>query len=88
MLYFLQRGPLAAACDSTKWKFYKRGVFNDCPKGQLKYAHSVVIYGVTEDGTWLIRNSWGSAWGEKGYMKLEGGNSCGIADYVYTPLII
>lgn len=33
MLYFLQRGPLAAACDSTKWKFYKRGVFNDCPKG-------------------------------------------------------
>jgi hypothetical protein len=51
-----------------------------CPK-PLDHAVVVVGYG-TEQGAgpggadqpfWLIKNSWGEAWGERGYFKLAAG---------------
>lgn len=42
-----------------------------------------------EKGTayWLIANSWGSGWGEKGYIRfLRGSNHCGIEGYVSSGL--
>jgi hypothetical protein len=47
--------------------------------------HAVVIvgYGVDADfgDYWLIRNSWGTSWGENGYGKIaRGSNLCAIAE--------
>lgn len=50
--------------------------------------HGVVAVGYgTENGTdyWLVRNSWGTTWGESGYIKLQRNavesfaGKCGIA---------
>ncbi len=45
----------------------------------------VVGYGTTEEGEayWLLKNSWGSQWGEAGFLKLPrgmpGNGSLGLA---------
>ena len=48
--------------------------------------HAVVVVGYgTENGVdfWLIKNSWGSGWGEKGYVRVKRGvKMCGIGNEI------
>lgn len=63
-----------------------QGVFTGKCGTELDHGVVVVGYG-TENGEdyWLVRNSWGTNWGEDGYFKLQRnvGNTrtgkCGIA---------
>jgi hypothetical protein len=46
--------------------------------------HQVALVGHKKGSYWIIQNSWGSDWGENGFMRLGWGNSCGVcldADY-------
>ena len=47
--------------------------------------HAVLLVGYTST-YWLIKNSWGTWWGDKGFIKLARGNTCGIANYAAFPL--
>lgn len=54
----------------------------DCPK---EHVHAINIVGFTKD-TFIVRNTWGDDWGEKGYMSMKrGSNLCGINDNVVYP---
>jgi hypothetical protein len=37
-------------------------------------------------GAWKVKNSWGPAWGEKGYIRLAPGDTCGICDIGVYPI--
>ncbi|VDO61068.1 unnamed protein product [Haemonchus placei] len=53
------------------------------------HALTFVGYG-TENGQpyWLVKNSWGSRWGQSGYFKLvRGQNACGAANAVVSPIM-
>jgi C1A family cysteine protease len=81
----LAKSALAVAIQADKRVFqsYTSGVFTSTSCGTtLDHATNVVGWG-TESGMdyWLMRNSWGTSWGEAGYMKLEivsGNGICGI----------
>ena len=65
---------------------YMGGIFSGCTGNPVNHAVTVVGYG-TENGVdyWLIKNSWGTNWGENGFMKLKRGvGMCGIGSYVAT----
>ena len=55
--------------------------------------HAVLIIGYGTDDKnksyWLVKNSWGTSWGENGYLKItrDVNNHCGIASECTFPLI-
>merc|ERR1711918_321022 len=70
----LAKGPVSVAIEADKMAFqgYTGGVITGTACGtQLDHGVLAVGYG-TEDGTdyFLVRNSWGSSWGESGYVKI------------------
>ncbi|KAG9138157.1 hypothetical protein Leryth_001389 [Lithospermum erythrorhizon] len=80
--------PVAVAIDagSSDFQFYSEGVFSGDCGTELNHGVAVVGYGTTVDGTkyWVVKNSWGTGWGEKGYIRMQRGISakeglCGIA---------
>ena len=66
--------PLAVGVDATNWGPYQSGVFDNC---QTNLNHGVLLVGAS-DKFWKVKNSWGLDWGEKGYIRLKRGNTCGI----------
>jgi cathepsin L len=77
-------GPIAISVDAS-WGRYEGGVFSPPASGiktTIDHAVQLVGYG-HEQGKdyWLVRNSWGTSWGEEGYIKLErfgeGNEPCG-----------
>ena len=61
--------------------------FSGCTSSLQDHAVTVVGYG-TSDGEdyWLIKNSWGSDWGEGGFIRLKRGVSmCGVGKVLVVP---
>lgn len=69
--------------DDKQFQMYTSGVLDyDCDNSTNSIDHAVVIEGYgTENGKdyWLVRNSWGTSWGDKGYIKMARGKClCGL----------
>ena len=65
------------ASDSS-FSNYKSGVFDKCTGTKPNHAVLAIGWG-KEKGVdyWLIKNSWGATWGNKGTVKVKQG-TCGI----------
>jgi cathepsin L len=86
-------GPVAIALDASPRSFmmYSRGIFNEPQCNAQKLSHAVLAVGYgTENGTpyYLVKNSWGTGWGEGGYFKIiKGKNMCGICNMASYPTV-
>ena len=86
----IAQGPVSVTIDASETVFhnYSSGVISDVGCGSsLDHAVTAVGYGNdAETGLdyYLIRNSWGSGWGDKGYVKFartgDGYGICGVQE--------
>ena len=70
---------VALAASSSAFQFYKTGVVENCTDRSINHGVTLVGSG-NENGKnyFLIRNSWGTSWGDNGFIKLGQGNQCGL----------
>jgi hypothetical protein len=78
--------------DQSSYQLYKGGVLTTECGSKLDHGVLLVGYG-TDQGVdyWKIKNSWGSAWGENGYIRIQRGKSddgeCGVKLMASYPVI-
>ncbi|XP_060526715.1 procathepsin L-like [Cylas formicarius] len=86
-------GPVSVAIDANPIQLYKSGIFTGkgCSSSEWDLNHAVLAVGYgTENGQdyWILKNSWGTIFGEKGYFRmLRGKNVCGLADEPSYPVL-
>jgi len=78
-------GMVSAALNANKMQTYVSGVISadGCPSSMIDHAIDLIGWGKQGDVEyWIIRNSWGSSWGENGYCRMVAGkNACGVESY-------
>ncbi|KAI0495919.1 hypothetical protein KFK09_022226 [Dendrobium nobile] len=88
--------PVSVAIDanSSDFKLYAGGVFTGQCGTNIDHGVAVVGYGTDSEGTsfWLVKNSWGTSWGEQGYIRMQRNVTdaqglCGIAIHPSYPTV-
>jgi cathepsin L len=68
-------GPISISVDASEFHSYEKGVFTGCNLIQPDINHAVQLVGYGMDTYygpyWLVRNSWGTGWGENGYIRIK-----------------
>lgn len=93
----VSRQPVSVAIEADTFYFqsYSSGVLTSDKCG-TKLDHGVLVVGYgTENGNdyWLVKNSWGTSWGDKGYVKIGRSDLqndpgiCGIAMQPSYPVV-
>ncbi|XP_026136705.1 cathepsin O [Carassius auratus] len=81
----VESGPLVVIVDAISWQDYLGGIIqHHCSSHNANHAVLITGYDTTgEVPYWIVRNSWGTSWGDNGYAYIRIGNDmCGIADNV------
>ena len=82
--HIFSTGPISICLDASSWSSYVSGIITTCG---MAVDHCVQAVGINMDeGYWIVRNSWGTEWGNEGYIWLQSGtNMCNIA---YDPTYV
>jgi len=80
--HLVNNGPLSICVDAESWNDYNGGILmaSDCGTS-LDHCVDAIGYDTTSNSPyWIVRNSWGTGWGENGYIRLQyGQDTCGMA---------
>jgi C1A family cysteine protease len=79
------KGPASICVNAGSWQDYTGGILKGkCSGDSMDLDHCVQAVGFNKQAKqpyWIVRNSWNTDWGIKGYIYVKyGSNSCGVAD--------
>ena len=87
-------GPASIAIDASHWSFqlYSSGIYDEPSCSSYNLDHGVGCVGFGSEGSknyWIVRNSWGTSWGEGGYIRMikDKNNQCGEASMACIPTV-
>jgi len=70
------QGPASIGVAASAWFDYSSGVFDECEKSaDQDMNHGVQVVGYDTD-YYIVRNSWGPAWGEQGFIRIHRTDKC------------
>ena len=94
MMQAVAKQPVAVAIYAAgqSFQFYSSGIYDDheCFTDDEHLDHAVLVTGYgTENGKdfWNVKNSWGTGWGDEGYIRFARGNDDNICGVLDVPLI-
>ena len=90
-------GPVGVAINASgyRFSFYSSGIFEcaGCGDTDNDLNHAVLLVGYGKEGDkdyFILKNQWGTEWGEQGYMKIvnlgEGNGQSGINLWPIIPV--
>ncbi|XP_042460844.1 zingipain-2-like [Zingiber officinale] len=86
--------PVSVSIDASEFMLYAGGIFDGPCEAKLNHEVTLVGYGTDGNGTkyWIAKNSWGTGWGDQGYILLEKDvdrkeGLCGLAIRASFPII-
>lgn len=73
--------------------YYRSGILDDatdCTDNTVDHGVNIVGYGTSNNiPYWIMRNSWGTSWGESGYARIKRGiNYCNIESYPFFANVV
>ena len=91
LMRIVSHQPVAIAIEADKlsFQFYRSGVYDSKNCG-TNLDHGVLLVGYGEENGvpyWKVKNSWGTSWGDEGYIKiLRGTGLCGVTMQPSIPI--
>jgi len=84
MIYNQGVSTVAMDASGVGFQTYSGGIYNSksCSSTRLNHAVTATGYGSMSGGNYFeVKNSWGSSWGDHGYIYIarDGSNMCGVA---------
>jgi len=87
------QGPLSITLNANLLFSYSAGIItgqvSSCDPSGSDHAVLLVGYDTTTNPPyWIVKNSWGTTWGEQGFFRIQANNDlCGVFDCVTTALL-